>query len=270
MRLQSMILVALVVFLAVPALPAARELVYVPLPIENQPTVLMDHAPMMNYLAEKLGMTIRIRYERDDTRILQLFKEGKVDLVQLGPLPYVTLKKEYARAQPLVIMNEEDGRPFYTCALVTSFDGPQSVEDIDSPLALTQFFSTCGYFSASLLLKQQKLDIEKLGYEYLGTHEDVALAVVRGEFKTGSLKTAFARRYENLTLKVLQETPPFPGFAIVGNTVTLTPEQLGQIRDILLQAPPEIRSAWRAGQYGFSPVSGNDYDQFTRYMYDGF
>jgi phosphonate transport system substrate-binding protein len=269
-RLQSIVLVVLVVFFSFPAQSAARELVYVPLPIENQSAVLADHAPMITYLADKLGVTIRIRYEKDDARILQLFKEGKVDLVQLGPLPYVTLKKEYARALPLVIMNEADGRPRYTCALVTSFDGPQSVEDIDSPLALTQFFSTCGYFSASLLLKKHKLDIEKLGYEYMGTHENVALAVVRGEPITGSLKTEVARRYENLTLKILEETPPFPGFLIVGNTVTLPPEQIERIRDILLQAPPEARSAWRAGQYGFSPVSGNDFDQFTRYMYDGF
>jgi len=269
-RLQAIFLICLVSLLSFPALPAARELVFVPLPIENQAAVITDYTPMMNYLAEKLGVTIRIRYEKDDSRILQLFKEGKVDLVQLGPLPCVTLKKEYARALPLVFMNEEDGRPFYTCALVTSFDGPQSVEDIDGPLALTQFFSTCGYFSASLLLKKQKLDIEKMGYEYLVTHEDVALAVVRGEFKAGGMKTAVARRYENLTLKVLQETPPFPGFAIVGNTVTLQLAQIERIRDILLQAPPEARSAWRAGRYGFSPVSGNDFDQFTRYMYDGF
>ncbi len=270
MRLQSIIQLFLVFFIADPALPAARELVYIPLSIENQAAVMADHAPMIHYLGEKLGVTIRIRYEKDYARILQLFKEGKADLVQFGPLPYVTLKKEYARALPLAIMNEADGRPFYTCALVTSFDGPQSVKDIDSPLALTQFSSTCGYLAASLLLKKQKLDIEKLGYEYLGTHENVALAVVRGEFKAGGMKTAVARRYENLTLKVLQETLPFPGFAIVGNTVTLTPEQIERIRDILLQAPPEVRSTWRAGQYGFSPVSGNAFDQFTRYMYDGF
>jgi phosphonate transport system substrate-binding protein len=268
-RNQS-ILFALLVFFFFPALLPARELVYIPLPIDNQEAVVTAHTPMIRYLSEKLGVTIRIRYEKDNHRIFQLFKEGKVDLVQLGPLPYTTLKKEYARTQALAIMNEADGKPCYTCALVTSFDGPQSVEKINSPLALTQFFSTCGHFSASLLLKKHDLELEKLGYEYLGTHENVALAVVRGEFTTGSMKTAIARRYENLTLKILAETPPFPGFVIAGNTVTLTPEQLRQISDLLIQATPEVRASWKAGRHGFSPVSDNDFEQFTRSMHEGF
>jgi len=71
----------------------ARELVYAPLPIENQASVVNSHTPMIQYLVEKLGVTIRIRYENDNNRTLQLFKEGKIDLIQLGPLPYVILKK---------------------------------------------------------------------------------------------------------------------------------------------------------------------------------
>jgi len=83
-------------------------------------------------------------------------------------------------------------------------------------MALTQFFPTCGHFSATLLLRGHRLGLEKVGYEYLETHENVALAVIRGGDKTGSLKTPVARRYENLTLKILQETPSFPGFMIAG------------------------------------------------------
>jgi len=139
-RIFVIFMMALGFFSIPPSLVMARELVYAPLPIENQATVVGSHAPMIQYLAEKLGVTIRIRYEKDNNRTVQLFKEGKIDLIQLGPLPYVTLKKEYARTLPLVIFNEADGKPFYTCALVTSFDGPPSVGEINSPLALTQFF----------------------------------------------------------------------------------------------------------------------------------
>lgn len=274
MRTQSIlkqaILFALLVAVFFPAALAARDLIFVPMPIENQAAVIANHTSMIHYLSEKLGVTIRIRYEKNHYRILQLFKEGKVDLAQLGPLPYVTLKKEYARTKPLAMINEADGKPCYTCALVTSFDGPPSVEKINSPVALTQFFSTCGYFSASLLLKGYDLDLEKLGYDYLGTHENVALAVVRGELKTGSLKTAVARRYENLALKILVESPPLPGFVLVGNTITLTPEQLEQISDLLIQATPEIRASWKTGKHGFSPVSDTDFEQFTHYMLNGF
>lgn len=141
--MKVLILSLLVVLFLFPP-PGAAELVYVPLPLENAEAVIASQAPMIRYLAEKLGVQIRIRYEKDYQQILQLFKEGKIDLVQLGPLPYVTLKKEYPQVQPLAIINESDGKPAYTCALVTSFDGPQSVQEINSPLTLPQALSTCG------------------------------------------------------------------------------------------------------------------------------
>ncbi len=243
----------------------AADLVYIPLPIEDQETVVADHTPMVNYLAEKLGVSIHIRYEKDYDRILQLFKEGKIDLVQLGPLPYTTLKKAYPQAQPLAIMNEADGKPYYTCALVTSFDGPQSVQDINSPLALPQSLSTCGYFSAELLLHDHKPGLEQLGYQYLGSHSKVALAVIRGELKTGVMKTSVTKKYHDLTLKVLQETPALPGFVIVGNSATLSAEQLQRIGQLLIQADAQTRSSWITGKEGFSAVSDQDFTLFDRH-----
>jgi len=243
----------------------AAELVYVPLPIEDQETVVAGHTPMVNYLADRLGVSIRIHYEKEYDRILQLFKEGKVDLVQLGPFPYTTLKKEYPQALPLAIMNEADGKPFYTCALVTSFDGPQRVQDICSPVALPQSLSTCGYFSADLLLRDHKPGLEQLGYHYLGSHSKVALAVVLGEWKTGVMKTSVAKKYHKLTLKVLQETPPVPGFVIVGNSATLQEEQIRQIGQFLIQADPQTRSSWIVGRDGFSAVSDQDFSLFNRH-----
>ncbi|MDD3813145.1 MAG: PhnD/SsuA/transferrin family substrate-binding protein [Desulfocapsaceae bacterium] len=246
--------------------PGAAELVYVPLPVENSETVIASHTPMIRYLAEKLGVPIKIRYEKDYQQILQLFKEGKIDLVQLGPLPYVTLKKEDPQTQPIVIMNESDGKPAYTCALVTSFDGPQSVQEINSPLALPQALSTCGHLAAALLLKDHQPDLEQLGYQYLGNHGNVALAVVRGEFKAGVMKTQVARKFQNLTLKVLQETGSFPGFVIVGNKKTLNSKQAEKIGQLLIQASPQVRSSWITGKDGFSLAADKDFDFLTRHM----
>ncbi|MFH2124535.1 MAG: PhnD/SsuA/transferrin family substrate-binding protein [Pseudomonadota bacterium] len=262
------LLLSLLALLSLFPKPCAAELVYVPLPVENAETVIAGHTPMIRYLAEKLGVRIKIRYEKDYQHILQLFKEGKVDLVQLGPLPYVILKKEYPQAQPLAIMNESDGKPAYTCALVTSFDGPQSVQEINSPLALPQVLSTCGYLSAALLLKDHQPDLEQLGYHYLGNHGKVALAVVRGEFKAGVMKTQVAKKFQNLTLKVVQETAPFPGFVIVGNQKTMESKQAQQVGQLLIQASSEARSSWITGKDGFSPVVEKDFDLLTRYMTD--
>ncbi len=258
----------LISFLALLLLPffsrslQARELVYVPLPIENQETAITTNAPMIRYLSEKMGISIRIHYEKNYEQILQLFKDGKVDLVQLGPLPFVTLHKEYPSVRPLAIINEAEGKPFYSCALVTSFDGPQSVSAISRPLALPQRLSTCALFAASLILKGHQRDVEEVGYSFVGNHDLVALAVIRGEFETGIIKTQVAKKYHNLALKVMQETPPLPGFMIAGNQATVSEQQLQQIEQLLLQVPSETRTSWILGKDGFSPFSMKDFSLF--------
>ena len=247
----------------------AAELIYIPLPIEDQETVIASHSPMVNYLASKLGVSIKIRYEKEYQQILQLFKEGKADIIQLGPLPYATLKKEYPQALPLAIINEADGKPDYTCALVTAFDGPQSVAEIQPPLALPQALSTCGEFSAKLLLGH-KPGFEQWEYKYLGNHSQVALAVIRGELKAGVMKTSVAKKYQNIALKVLQETPPVPGLVMVGNGATLNPEQIKQIGQLLVDADAQTTTTWIVGHDGFSAVSVQDFDLFFHSLQSGY
>ncbi|MBV5306212.1 MAG: hypothetical protein J0652_05915 [Desulfobulbaceae bacterium] len=139
MRVYVIFMMALGFFSIPPSLVMARELVYTPLPIENQATVVGSHAPIIQSLAEKLGVTICIRYEKDNNR----------------------------------------------------------------------------------------------------------------------------------TLKVLQETPPFPGFVIAGNTITMEPAQLERISSILMQTSPAERADWKTGRNGFLPVSDTDLDQFVRSMDGG-
>jgi len=241
---------------------AARELVFIPLPLENQETTLAAHTPLIRYLEQEMGVSIRIHYEKEYEQILRLFKAGKADLVQLGPLPFATLRKETDSVRPLAIINESDGKPYYTCSLVTSFDGPTTVSAISRPLALSQKLSTCASFAASLIFKNQYQEIEQVGFSYLGNHENAALAVIRGEFAAGIVKTQVAKKYRHLTLAILEETPALPGFMIAGNQATMSEQQLGQLEQILLQAPAETRSSWIVGKEGFSAYSIQDFALF--------
>ena len=247
------------------ALAEPAELVYVPLPLEAEETVVVNNIPMVRYLSEKLGVPVRIRYEKDYQYILQLVQEGKVDLVQLGPLPYAALKRRYPQVQPLAVINEHGGDAEYSCVLVSSIDGPQSIAEIRGPLALTQPLSTCGHFSATLLFAHKKPDLEQSGYHYLGNHDNVALAVIRAEFEAGIIKRQVAEKYHGFALRILGETPPLPGFMLIGNTKTLSPEQISQIGHLLIEVDSTTRSSWITGKDGFSSPSGKNFDLLDHY-----
>lgn len=239
---------------------AGRELVYAPLPIEQPETVIAASRPFVSYLSKQLNAPVSIRYEKNYEEILRLFQQGKIDIVHLGPLPYVILKKSYTKAEPVVAINEPDGKASYTCAMVTAFDGPTSVRQVRRSVAFSQPLSTCGHLTAGYLLDKYGIKLEDLHHEYLGNQDQVALAVVKGNYEVGTMKAAVAKKYTNLTLRIVEETPAFPGFLLVANQATVAPEQIAKIRKILLSTTPKDAAGLVLGHYGFSPVEDGNYD----------
>lgn len=250
----------LVCLVAMTGYAAGRDLVYTPLPVEQPETVIAANRPLVSYLSKQLKTTITIRYEKNYDDILRLFQEGKIDIVQFGPLPYVILRKSYPKAEPLAAINEPDGKASYTCALVTAFDGPTSVKQIRRSIALSQPLSTCGHLTAGYLLNKHGLKLEAVHHEYLENHDKVALAVAKGNYEVGSIKTAVAKKYTALTLRIIEETPVFPGFLLIANKATLTPDQTRELSRILLTVTPKDRSGLVLGRYGFSPAVDSNYD----------
>lgn len=255
-----LVAVLLLCLAVLPGHVVARELVYTPLPIEQPETVLNANRPLVSYLSKQLKTPITIRYEKNYEEILRLFKDGKIDIVHLGPLPYVTLRDRYDKAEPLAATNEADGKSFYTCAMVTAFDGPTSVRQVRRSIAFSQPLSTCGHLTAGYLLDRHGIKLEDLHHEYLGNQDQVALAVVKGNYEVGTIKTAVAKKYTNLTLRIIEETPAFPGFLLVANKATMTPDQISKIRKILLSMTPKDFGGLVLGRYGFSPVLDSSYD----------
>lgn len=247
--------------------PAVAEpLVFAPLPMETPYTVAAQWKPLLGYLERQLGVTLQIDYSGSNDEIVEKFRDGRLDLAYLGPLPYVKLRKNLPAAEPVVIFREKDGAATYTCALVVAADFPLELKSLKHKrIALTQPLSTCGYFATQGMLQQQGRSLEENRFRYIGPHDEVALAVVRGDFEVGGLKTAIAGKYAHLGLTVVAESPSVPGLALVANRNRLSAERIEQIRQLLLNAPPEVRQQWGDNiRNGVAPASDRDYDGMRR------
>lgn len=260
------IITLLALLLASAGSVAAETLTFAPLPMETPYTVASQWKPLLIHLERALGATVEIDYSTSNDEIIDKFKAGKLDLAYLGPLPYVTLKTVFPAAEPVVIFNEKNGHPTYTCALVTATEAPLDLKNLKGrKVALTQPLSTCGYFAVQGLLHNSGSSLEANHYRYLGQHDEVALAVVRGEFDVGGLKTAIARKYTHLGLAVRVESAPLPGLALIANSNRLSTGRLAQIREALLSASDEIRQHWGENvRNGVTPASDRDYDGMRR------
>jgi phosphonate transport system substrate-binding protein len=235
--------------------------------MENRETVLKQFMPLAFYLEKSLGCKIVFDYSENYDQILEKFELGRLDLAYLGPLPYVALRAREEKAVPLVHFREASGDPLYTCAIVAMADSKIDLKGLaNRKVALTQPLSTCGFLSTNGLLRERGSGLSANLYRYLKKHDEVAKAVVRGEFDLGGLKSAIGRKYAHLGLTILAETPPLPSFAIVGNSGSLTSEEREAIRHVLTRLDPagkdkEMLSSWGENiRYGAVPAEDSEYD----------
>jgi phosphonate transport system substrate-binding protein len=248
------------------SLSHAGTLRFAPLPMENRETVVKQFRPMTTYLEQRLKVKIEYDYSDSYSDLIEKFRRSQIDLVYLGPLPYVELRASFSEAKPLVHFKEKSGEAFYTCALVTTPDtGFDPKKALDRKIALTQALSTCGYLSTNGLLHRNGSSLGQNFYRYLGQHDAVALSVIRGEFDAGGIKTAIAHKYTPLGLQIIAETPPLPAFALVGNSHTLSAEQASLIRKELISLDPlakdqALLSSWGDNiRYGAVMATDSDY-----------
>ena len=262
------IVIALFVAFLCSTLPVAAEpLNFSPLPMETPDTVASQWKPLLTYLELALGVTLNIDYSTSNDEIIDKFRAGQLDLAYLGPLPYLTLKNNFPAAEPVVVFREKNGQTTYTCALAVPAESKLNLKGLKGKkIALTQPLSTCGYFATQGLLHQSGSSLEANFYRYLGQHDEVALAVVRGEFAAGGLKTAIASKYAHLGLVVQAESPPMPGLALIANSTRVSAERIAQIRQALANVKDEVRQQWGDNvRYGVSPVKDSDYNGMRQF-----
>lgn len=120
----------ILLFVVFSTIHAKDTIVFAPLPMENIKTVLTQFNPMIKYLEKQLNKKIVLDYNQNYADILQKFKQKKIDIAYLGPLPYIALKDDYPAALPLVHFKNDNGSAFYKCSIVTFATNNTKLEDI--------------------------------------------------------------------------------------------------------------------------------------------
>ncbi len=244
----------------------AETLYFAPLPMEEPEVIIKQFKPMLTYLEQRLGVTIEIRYASSYSETLERIQKGEIDLAYLGPLPYIILREKFPEATPLVHFLENTGLPTYTCALISAGD-PLPKKISGKTFALTQPLSTCGYLATDGLLKNVKSTLSDNKFRYVDKHDEVALSIARGDYQFGGIKTAIAKKYAHLGIKILAETKPLPSFALIANGKKVSAARQTEIRGLLTTLQPAgadkaLLSTWGSAiKNGSIPAKDGDYDE---------
>ncbi|MGB9128648.1 MAG: PhnD/SsuA/transferrin family substrate-binding protein [Thiobacillus sp.] len=217
---------------------------------------------LTNHLALNTHLNIRFRPSPNLGSAVEDLGTGQTQIAYLTPVAYIEARKKYG-VIPLVAPTTE-GRPHFALVI-----GVKAGSGISSPDGLKGKRFAFGDEKALL----QRAAVESMGlkstdfasFAYLKHYDNIAKAVLAGDFDGGILKDSIADQFKGKGIAVVGSTPPLPSYLFAvhpGMPVAVR----NQLRDALLalnKSTPERAATLEAfdkAYDGFVVVDDPAYD----------
>lgn len=228
--------------------------------------------PLAAYITNLLGRPVVIRVGRDyDEHVAAIGTDG-VDIAFMGPASYVLMVARYGR-KPLLARIEVDGKPELSGVIVArTGDSLRSLADLRGRrFAFGDRESTMSSLVPQYMLQEAGVPLSALAaYEYLGSHKNVALGVLSGDYDAGAVKREVFDELAPRGLRLLATMPTVSEHLFVARS-DLPQQQVEKLRAGLLslKKQPEgatIMQAIHKGMTNMVPVSDTDYQSLSAMM----
>ena len=235
-------------------------------PLESAIIMKKKFEPLINYLNKSLNLhysnLVAVTYEDS----IEEIGTNKVSFAYMTPSTYLEASKKY-KIEPLVYAIK-NGSPTYKSVFVAPINSKiSSIQDLKSKkIAFGSKMSTGSSLIPKAMLKAAGIELISLAaYDYLGSHDNVANAVISGEFDAGALMDSAAEDFKN-SLKIIAYSDPIPQFPIcAGNDVNADLKL--KMKDILLNIKDKnILQSIDKGYSAFTEAKNSDFEQIKKLL----
>ena len=222
-------------------------------------------SPLAVYLSKAVDRPVNIRVQKSYQAHLDFIGRDLADIAYIGPASYVQISEQYGH-KPLLAKLEVEGKPFFHGVIITRQDSPiLTLADLaGKSFAFGDPNSTMSHEVPRAIMTAAGVGLGQLAYhDYLGSHHDVALAVLGGYFDAGAVKEEVFHAFQKRGLKALARTPPIPPHLFL-TRADLPPDLVTRLRAALLaiNTMPDkenILAVMEDSATGLLPVTDNDY-----------
>jgi phosphonate transport system substrate-binding protein len=217
---------------------------------------------LTNYLALSTNLNIRFRPSPNLGSAVEDLGTGQTQIAYLTPVAYIEARRKYG-VVPLVAPTT-NGRPLFSLVI-----GVKAGSGIHTPAELKG--KSFAFGDERALLQRAAVASMGLGpddfasYAYLKYYDNVAKAVLAGDFDGGILKDSVADGFKNKGVVVIGSTAPLPPYLFAVHPGMPTAVRT-QLRDALLalnKATPDgaaTLEAFDIAYDGFTPIDDSAYD----------
>ncbi|WP_321369870.1 phosphate/phosphite/phosphonate ABC transporter substrate-binding protein [uncultured Desulfuromusa sp.] len=178
-------------------------------PFQSISILKQQFTPLTNYLTKKLGHKVELRVGTNYQEHIDTVGQNQIDIAYIGPVGYVQLTAQYGQKKLIAVQEVEGKATFAGIIFARSDSSLESLLDLTTgEIAFVEPHSTMGFILPSyVILHENPAIITQHRYQFLKTHENVALAVLSGDFVAGAVKENIFYEYQEKGLKKLAVTP---------------------------------------------------------------
>lgn len=263
--LAQIILPAMTLLLALPVAPASsaeHEMLLGSVAMDVPAEMVKRLNPLAGYLSDKTGIDLKFRASPNLASAVDDLGMGQTQIAYLTPVAYLDAREKYG-VIPLVSALT-NGRDSFNLVIAVRKESPiKNVRDLrgkkfalGDEKALMQRAVVVG----------AGIKLEELGsYAFLNHYDNIAKAILHGDFDAGILKDNTTEKFEAQGLRVIYTSPPLPSYMFAVNR-KVPPGVIIKLRNAFLALKPntpenkEILNALDRSYTGFTPVEDKDYN----------
>jgi len=229
-------------------------------------TLIERFTPLVRYLGAATGRDIEVRVGSTYEEHIGYIGNDKVDIAYMGPASYVRLVEEFG-PRPILARLEIDGKPVFRGHIVTRDDSPvRHIAELQGRrFAFGDPASTMSHLVPRFMLLQEGITTDDLSdHQFLGSHNNVALAVLSGDFDAGAVKEEVFEKFRPQGLRSITATPTLSEHLFV-TSKTMPTELVDSLRSAMLalkDAPGAvgIMGSMKKRMTALVPADDSDYD----------
>ncbi len=203
-------------------------------PLELPSEMYRRFLPLVEYLTESIGERIELRVPLDFETAVREIGEGITKIAFMTPSTYIEAHQRYG--VKVILKALRNGRPFHHSVIIVKDDSDiRVIKDLKGrTFAFGDELSTSSHIVPRAMLKENGIDGKDLKfYTFLGHHDDIALAVLRGDFDAGCVRESTAEQFKDKGLRILAISEEIPEFNICINNLSEEQEEI--LKDVILR-----------------------------------
>ena len=224
--------------------------------------------PLTKYLSAQTGLKVDFRASPNLGSAVDELGKNTTQIAYLTPAAYLEAHEKYS-AIPLVNPLNK-GKGTFTLMIVVAQDSP--IKTVDDLRGKKFAFGDKKALLQPATVESSGIKLQEFAsYEYLNHYDNIAKAVINGDFDAGILKDTVAEKFATQGIRVIHTSPALPSYIFAVNK-NLPAKTISKLKKAMLALKDDteehkaILSSLEKGYNGFEASSDKDFDGIRKLL----